>query len=154
MKVVKYWLPVAAMLALMYYFSTDTFSSDNTRGLIATIFKWFFPDLSDLTIARINIIARKAAHAIEYAILAALLFRAFRSDSPERWRLRWAVYSMIVIVCWALLDEYHQSFTQKRSSSARDSMLDSAGGLAALALIRLKNRRPIEVRARARGSQG
>jgi VanZ family protein len=141
LKAAKYWLPVAVMLAVMYYFSTDTFSSDNTRGLIATALGWIFPALSDNAIARANYFARKAGHLLEYAILTALLFRAFRSDNLERWRLRWAVYSIMVVVCWALLDEYHQSFTRKRSGSAFDSMLDSAGGLAALALIRFKNRR-------------
>jgi VanZ family protein len=139
-KVIKYWLPVITMLALMYYFSTDTFSSDNTRGIMQIILGWIFPNLNDKTITRLNFFARKAAHLIEYAILAALLFRAFRADDPKKWQLRWAIYSMIFVVCWALLDEYHQSFAHNRSSSVRDSMLDSGGGLAALALIRLKNR--------------
>lgn len=144
-KIIRYWLPVAAMLAVMYYFSTDVFSGDNTRSLVENIVLWLWPGTTDKAMLRINYIVRKSAHFIEYAALAALLFRAFRADSPLRWRFRWGLYSFVTIVIWALLDEFHQSLTRHRGGSIKDSLLDSAGGLFALLVIACfnyqKNRR-------------
>jgi len=125
------------MLGLMAYFSTDVFSGENTRGAIETILDWFSIHPSKHAITHINFIVRKCAHFVEYAILASLIFRAFRADSSQRWRLSWFVGSLAIVVGWALLDEYHQAFTRTRGASIYDSMLDSAGGLAALLVITL-----------------
>jgi VanZ family protein len=140
-RIVKYWLPVAAMFGVMYYFSTDVFSGDNTRGVIEKISLWFFPHASHHTMATLNYAVRKSAHFIEYAILGALLFRAFRADSPLRWRFRWAVYALVSTASWALLDELHQTFTRTRGGSIWDSLLDSSGGLFALSFIALYSAR-------------
>jgi VanZ family protein len=141
MRVVKYWLPVLVMLGAMFNFSTDHFSGDNTRGLIDRVVGWFFSGAGESTIWAINVLVRKAAHFVEYAFLAALLFRAFRADSPERWRVSWAAYSLAVVACWAAADEYHQTLTRSRSGSVSDALLDIAGGLFMLALIARFNRR-------------
>ncbi|HXG92954.1 MAG TPA: VanZ family protein [Blastocatellia bacterium] len=141
MKVVKYWLPVLLMIVAMYYFSTDVLSGENTRSFIEEILGWLGYNITPRTAERLNYITRKAAHFIEYAILAALLFRAFRADSIMRWRLRWAVYSFFVAAAWALLDEYHQTFTHDRTGSIKDSMLDSAGALFMLIVIAVFNYR-------------
>jgi VanZ family protein len=139
-KIIKYWLPVIAMLCIMYYFSTDVFSGENTKGIIGIILGWF-TQVNWQTVSQINRVVRKSAHFIEYAILAFLLFRAFRAESPIRWRTRWAIYTLAVIVVWALLDEFHQSFTLSRGASIYDSMLDSSGGLFALGVTRIVYRR-------------
>ena len=139
-KITRYWIPVLIMLGLMAYFSTDVFSGENTRGAIETILDWFSIHPSKHAIAHINFITRKCAHFVEYAVLASLIFRAFRADSPLRWRLSWFLGSLAIVVSWALLDEFHQSFTRTRGASIYDSMLDSAGGLAALLVITLLSR--------------
>ena len=136
-KITRYWIPVLMMLGLMAYFSTDVFSGENTRGAIETILDWFSIHPSKHAIGHINFIIRKCAHFVEYAILASLIFRAFRADSPLRWRFSWFLSSLAIVVSWALLDEFHQSFTRTRGASIYDSMLDSAGGLAALLVITL-----------------
>jgi VanZ family protein len=134
-KIVRYWLPVLGMLVLMYWFSTDALSGENTRGIIETVLSWFGYHPGNRTLTRINYFVRKSAHFTEYAVLAALLFRAFRADSAYRWRLKWALYSLAVIVSWALLDEWHQSFTHTRGGSIRDSLLDASGGLFSLVIV-------------------
>lgn len=139
-KVVRYWLPVAGMLVLMYWFSTDALSGENTRGIIESILSWFGYHASPRRLTRINYFVRKGAHFTEYAILAALLFRAFRADSPVRWRLRWSVYSLGVALVWAAIDELHQSFTRTRGGSVYDSLLDSSGALFMLIGIAIVNR--------------
>ena len=130
------------MFVLMYYFSTDVFSADNTRNIFEKIFLWFSPNASKRAILTFNYFLRKSAHFTEYAVLGGLLFRAFRSGDPLRWRLKWALQSFIFAAVWALLDEFHQSFTRKRGASIWDSLLDSSGALFMLTAIWIVARRP------------
>jgi VanZ family protein len=147
-KVLKYWLPVLFMIGAMYYASTDVFSGDNTRNVIERIVLWFKPHTREYTLIKINYIVRKLAHFTEYAVLAALLFRAFRADSGVRWRWRWAAYSFNIAFGWALLDEFHQTFTHTRGGSFYDSLLDTTGALFMLTVIALFNsRKKSEVRS-------
>ena len=145
LRLVKYWLPVAAVLGLMYYFSTDVFSAENTRSVIEKIYLWFAPHASHHALAVLNYSVRKSAHFIEYAVLGAFLFRAFRSDDPVRWRLKWAGYSMLTTVAWALLDEFHQTMTRTRGGSIWDSLLDSSGAFFMLIAIFVLYRTPRKV---------
>ncbi|MGA9771317.1 MAG: VanZ family protein [Blastocatellia bacterium] len=140
-KIFRYWLPVLFMIGVMYYASTDVFSGDNTRGIIERIVLWLRPQTSARGMMKINYIVRKMAHFAEYAVLAGLLFRAFRADSIVGWRLRWAACSFTVAASWALLDELHQSFTLTRGGSIYDSLLDSSGALFMLIMIALFTRR-------------
>jgi VanZ family protein len=140
-RIIRYWIPVALMLSVMYFFSTDLFSSENTRRAIAFLTHWFGDDLSGRDLGEANYVVRKFMHFFEYAILATLLFRAFRAESPMRWRFSWSVYAFVVVVTWALLDEFHQSFTRSRGGSIYDSMIDSSGGLFALLMITFLSKR-------------
>ncbi len=136
-RIIRYWIPVGLMLCLMYFFSTDVFSGHNTQRLIDWFVNLFWGDDGKPSVRTTNFWVRKFAHFFEYAVLAALLFRAFRAESRIHWRLKWALYSFSIIVIWALLDEFHQSFTKFRGSSIYDSLIDSAGGLFSLTLIAL-----------------
>jgi VanZ family protein len=140
-RILKYWLPVLFMIGAMYYASTDVFSGDNTRNIIERIVLWLKPHTREHTLLKINYLVRKLAHFTEYALLAALLFRAFRADSLLRWRWRWAAYSFGMALIWALLDEFHQTFTHTRGGSIYDSLLDTSGALVMLILIALFNAR-------------
>ena len=139
-KIFKYWLPVLLMLAVMYYFSTDVFSGENTRGALDWLLHWLWP-AGTRHLTRINFVVRKAMHFVEYAALAALAYRAFRADSPATWRLKWALYSFALIAVWSLLDEFHQTQTRRRGGTIYDSLIDSAGGLTMLILIAFVNYR-------------
>jgi VanZ family protein len=141
-RIIRYWFPVAAMLGLMYYFSTDVFSADNTRTAIDKIFLWFVPHASHHALAVLNYVVRKAAHFVEYAVLGAFLFRAFRADATARWRLKWACYSFLTAAAWALLDEFHQTLTRTRGGSLWDSLLDSSGAFFVLVAIAIVYRTP------------
>lgn len=147
-RIIWYWFPVVMMFGVMYYFSTDVFSADNTRGVLEKIFLWFSPNASKRALLTFNYFVRKSAHFTEYAILGGLLFRAFRAGDRVRWRFKWALYSFVFAASWALLDELHQSLTQKRGGSIWDSLLDSTGALFMLiALWIVARRRRIGVRA-------
>jgi VanZ family protein len=123
-----YWAPPFLWMAAILIFSTDLFSAGNTGGLVAKIIMWLVPAISDEGLQTAHFLIRKAGHFTVYAVLAFLLLRAFRADSPLRWRRQWALYSFFIVGIYALLDEYHQTFTTSRSGSIYDSMIDLTGG--------------------------
>ena len=141
-KFVKYWLPVIIWMCFIFWMSTDMFSSENTSKVIEPVLYFIFPSFSAWTLDIIHGLIRKSAHAVEYFILGFLLFRAFRSDSLQPWDQRWTIYTVIVVVLYAMSDEFHQIFVPSRSSSIFDVGLDTAGGvLSQIAImLRLRNR--------------
>jgi VanZ family protein len=130
-----YWLPPLVWMAAIFYFSTDTFSGGNTGSLFYRLARVFIPSLTLEQFAPIHFSIRKAAHFTEYAILALLLFRAFRARHTARWNYRWALYAWVIVVLYAFADEWHQSFTRYRVGSMQDSLTDIAGGTTALLLL-------------------
>lgn len=133
----KYWAPPLIWMALIFYFSTDALSSENTGSYLELILGSLGIRLSPETLNQIHFAIRKAAHFTEYAILSALLYRAFRGGRGSIWRGSWALSTALVLAVYALLDEFHQTFTATRSGSIYDSAIDFTGGLTALLLIRL-----------------
>ena len=136
-----YWLPPLLWMAAIFYFSTDTFSGDNTGSLLRSIVSFVYPGVTQEQFAAIHFYLRKAAHFTEYALLALLLFRAFRARAITRWRWNWAIGSWLILVLYALADEYHQTLTRHRVGSIYDSLTDIAGGVAALLALWLVRRR-------------
>lgn len=86
--------------------------------------------------ATIHFIVRKIAHFTEYAILGLLAARAFRTSPRRAISERWFLICATLIVVYALMDEYHQSFVPSRTASVFDSLIDMAGGLTALLVVR------------------
>ena len=64
--------------------------------------------------------------------------RAFRTSPRPAISQRWFLICAIVVIVYALLDEYHQSFVPSRTASIFDSFIDMAGGLTALLWTALK----------------
>jgi VanZ family protein len=128
-------------MSAIYFFSTDNFSGENTGGLLRSIFSSIFPSLTEEQFQSLHFIIRKTGHFTEYGILALLLFHAFRSGSATSWKRSWAIYSFLIIVVYALSDEYHQTLTETRTGSIYDSLTDMAGGFTALFLLWLVKRK-------------
>jgi VanZ family protein len=118
-------------------FSTAEFSSINTSRLIGPFLLWLFPDLSESRLAAIHHLIRKAGHFTEYAILALLARRALVTSSTAFIQRRWFELGLLLVTCYALLDEFHQSFVPSRTASIYDSALDVAGGLTVLLIFKL-----------------
>ncbi|MCH2607747.1 MAG: VanZ family protein [Pedosphaera sp.] len=70
------WVWVAVWMGVIFLFSTDTFSGSQTSRFIGPILKWFAPDITNDSIARVQLVVRKIAHLVEYAILSMLICRA------------------------------------------------------------------------------
>jgi len=133
----KYWLPVLAWMIFIFIGSTDLLSAEHTSRFIGPFLRWFAPDVSDATVGSVQLVVRKCAHLTEYAILAALLFRAFRQSQPRLGRS--LAMSLFIAAVYAALDEFHQSFIASRTASLWDVLVDcigAAGGLALNSLFR------------------
>jgi VanZ family protein len=131
--------PLILWAALIFIGSTDLLSGTNT-GLLVRPLLWLFPHASEATLRVVHFIVRKAGHFTEYVILALLAARAFRTSSRELLRNRWFWVSLLLVVAYSLSDEFHQSFYPSRTASIYDSMIDSLGGLIALAFLALRKR--------------
>ena len=138
----EYWLPPLLWIAVMFWLSTDTFAAEHTGVVLWHVLSALAPGVTAEQYTLLHFFTRKAAHLTEYAILALLLLRAFRAGAAAAWHWRWATLSFLLLAAHALLDEYHQSFTQSRTGSVSDSMLDMSGGLAVLVLLWLSRQKP------------
>jgi VanZ family protein len=130
--VIKFWLPVLAWIIFIFIGSTDLLSAEHTSRFIGPFLRWFAPDVSNATVASIQLVVRKCAHLTEYAILGSLIYRAFRQRHDPRRRA--ALRAFIIAVPCAALDEFHQSFVASRTGSPWDVAIDCLGALAGVAL--------------------
>ena len=129
------YFPLIAWLAFISFASSDNLNAGNTSRIIGPLILWLFPSTSPETLALVNIITRKIAHFTEYAILGFLAARAFRTSPHPTINRRWFLICVALVVVYALLDEYHQSFVPSRTASIFDSMIDVTGGLIALIIV-------------------
>jgi VanZ family protein len=134
---IKYWLPVIFWMGIIFWMSTGAFSSDNTSRIIGPILYFLFPGMSPEDVAVLHGLIRKAGHVIEYFILGLLLFRAFRGSCRQMWQLSWTIAATVVVVVYALSDEFHQSFVGTRTASLFDAFIDSIGGILSQIVIAL-----------------
>jgi VanZ family protein len=121
-------------MAIIFFASTDVFSATHSGKLLRPLLLWMFPNISEGQISTIHSLIRKAGHLTEYAILGLLAARAFYDSANAGLRRRWFAFALSLIVFYAFSDEFHQSFTPSRTASVNDSLIDIAGGLAALIL--------------------
>jgi VanZ family protein len=149
----KYWGPPIIWMSTIFWLSTDAFSGDNTGSLLWKVVSFIYPGVTRELFDSIHFYVRKAGHFTEYAILALLLFRAFRSGAQERWRLRWALPSLLVAFLYASLDEFHQTFTRRRTGSVYDSLIDTSGAATALVLSWFLSHRATETQRRGDGEK-
>ena len=129
--------PLVAWACFVLFASSASFSASNTSRIIRPLLLWLFPDISEASLACVHFLVRKAAHFSEYAVLALLAARAFRTSQREQLRRLWWLAAFALVACVALVDEYHQSFLPSRTGTIYDSLLDMAGGATALACAAL-----------------
>jgi VanZ family protein len=126
----KAWLPAIVWALLISGLSTDTFSTTNTSAFIVPLLRWLFPHASDEAIDLMHTILRKIAHLLEYFVLSILLARGLRGEE-RGWKLRWAIWAVILAGAYSALDEFHQLYVPSRGASVWDCLLDTAGAAAA-----------------------
>ena len=141
----KYWLPVFIWLGVIFAGSTDIFSTEHTSRYLVPFLRWLDPQISPTAINAIQSAIRKLGHLIEYAILAALFWRALRDGTNLG-----AKVSLLFIAVWfvcgifAVTDEFHQSFVASRTASPHDVLIDVCGALIGILLYLMFWRRPVD----------
>jgi VanZ family protein len=133
--------PLVAWVGFIFFASTGSLSASNTSRIIRPLLLWLFPEITEPELLFAHGLVRKAAHFVEYAVLALLAARAFLSSSRARLRAGWHIAALALVMTIALLDEYHQSFEPTRTGTIYDSLIDIAGGAAAVAAVALWRRR-------------
>lgn len=131
------YAPLVAWTCFIFYASTGAMSASNTSRVIEPLLRWLVPDISAAQLVAAHAITRKLAHFSEYALLALLAARAFAGSAKSFLSRRWFVAALALVVAVALLDEFNQSFNPARTGTIKDSLLDTVGGLTALALLTL-----------------
>jgi VanZ family protein len=136
--------PLVLWILFISFASSGEFSAANTSQILRPILLWFFPNISEAQLATIHFLTRKAAHFTEYAVLAFLARRAFIASSRAFVQRYWFQLGLLLVIIYALLDEYHQSFVPTRTSSIYDSAIDVVGGITVLLLFKVFGKRASE----------
>ncbi|HEY1174094.1 MAG TPA: VanZ family protein [Verrucomicrobiae bacterium] len=127
-------------MTLIFLVSTGAGSAKNTSRIIGPLLRWFFGNISDETVWGIQFYIRKTGHAVGYAILAILCWRALGPQPVrwirEHWHTRTAFIAWLIASLYAITDEVHQSFIPSRQGSAWDVLLDSFGAWLGMMLVR------------------
>ncbi len=132
-------LPLIIWSTVVFLLSTQIGSSENTgrvwTWLLSNLPEWITRHMSTAVHDALNAATRKAAHVLEYAVLAALAYRAgamlFRPPGKHA-----LAFCLTWCISLAISDEIHQSFEPSRTSSAFDVGWDLLGILLGVWLIR------------------
>src|ERR687888_1073852 len=104
------WLPVLVWAAVIFTFSS-------IPSLSSGLGVW-------------DTVLRKCAHVTEYAVLGALLYRAFEREAP----------ALAAGIAYAATDELHQHFVRGRHGAPVDVAIDAVGvALGMLLWLRLRS---------------
>jgi VanZ family protein len=146
--------PLVFWILFISFASTGEFSASNTSEVLRPILLWFFPNFSEARLAFVHFLTRKAGHFTEYAVLAFLARRAFITSAREFLQRYWFQLGLLLVVIYALLDEFHQSFVPSRTPSIYDSAIDIAGGLTVLLIFKFRDRNSRQRKFTAKSASG
>jgi VanZ family protein len=135
----KRWIALLAWIAVIFIFSTDSFSSSDTSRIIVPVLKFLFPFLSPEQLSLGHAVCRKAGHVLEYFVLGVMVWRALNPDrasqaSQAPWK-KARLLAVGLVLAVALSDEFHQAFVPSRTSALTDVGYDVIGGMVALMLM-------------------
>lgn len=120
-KFLRYWGPACGYAGLIFYLSSQSHPEEDLPSL--------FTLLSD-----------KILHAVEYAGLGGLCYRAFRWGTNESWAQQAVLLATLTASLYGISDEVHQWFVPFRESSWQDWVADTIGAaMGAAGISRLSN---------------
>ena len=128
------WWPALLWATVIFFMSTDTFSSEHTSLIVEPLLRWIYPAITKAQFEIVHHLVRKSAHFTEYFIFCLLLFRGIRRGRAG-WRWSWGLLALFVAAIYSALDEIHQAFVASRTASPYDSLLDTVGALAAVIFL-------------------
>ena len=104
-----YWLPAVLYAGMIFYLSAQSHPEEQLPSFV-------LKDVSD-----------KVLHAVEYAGLAVLCYRAFRWAAGPSVARQAFVLAIVTASIYGVTDEVHQFFVPFRESSWLDWLADTAG---------------------------
>ena len=104
-----YWAPVGLYAGLIFFLSAQSHPEDDLPSFL-------FEEISD-----------KVLHAVEYAVLGALCYRAFRWGVSGWVASRALLFAIVTASLYGMTDEAHQFFVPFRESSWQDWLADTIG---------------------------
>lgn len=104
----RYWGPVCGYAGLIFYLSSQSHPEETLPTLVT-----FFSD--------------KVLHAVEYAVLGALCYRAVRGSGNDSWCRLAIPVAILLASLYGASDEVHQAFVPFRDSSWLDWLADTVG---------------------------
>lgn len=131
------YAPLLLWVAVIFINSSTFGASNNTSRIIRPLLEWFFPAANAVVLDVYHGYIRKLAHFTEYAVLGFFASRAFRHSSQNILRRFWFLWAFLFVAFVAVADEYNQSFNPLRTSSGYDVLIDTTGGLFAVAVFYL-----------------
>jgi len=118
------WTAVGLWFAFILSLSKESFASAHTEGWLAQLLASWGLNIGPF-VGLLNLIVRKCAHFVEYAILGVLLYRAWERTWPAGSPLAAA---LILAALGAGCDEIGQAQIATRTGAVKDVLLDSVGG--------------------------
>lgn len=112
---IGYWLPVVGWMGLIFFTSSRS-------------------DLPHLPEPWFDVVFRKATHAGAYALLVFWWWRALTRGRHANWPA--LLGSLVATLAYAVSDEYHQTFVPGRHGWGVDVMIDAAGAILAVLVLR------------------
>ena len=125
---------MVAWIATVQIFASGSFAASETSRFIGPLLRWLFPAADPASVEGAHFAIRKAAHFVEYAILALLALRAFRL-SFERPLAQLGAASLALVLAVAVVDEWRQAVSADRTGALSDVALDFSGAASALVLV-------------------
>lgn len=122
-----------ACIGLVLWAGSETFSATSTSRFLRPLLLFLFPDLTPREVWTAEVWIRKIAHAVEYAVLALLAFRALRV-SFDTILARLAAGALLLVLAVATVDEFRQGFLKLRTGAPSDVVLDCLGALLAVGI--------------------
>ncbi|MFZ3576892.1 VanZ family protein [Virgibacillus sp. DJP39] len=147
----KYWLLPVLWMGVIYYSSATPYEEQDIKpflsdtidlSFLVPLFDWitFQYHNSEVSVSVLGIegfiefFVRKGAHVTVYFILFSLFFLAIKKTLSVSLS-KTLVFSMVFTSMYAILDEFHQGFTQNRTPYIGDVGLDLFGAAMAMAFI-------------------
>lgn len=116
MERLRYWGPVCAYAALIFYLSS-------------------LPHPEERLPSFVGLFSDKVLHAVEYAVLGGLVYRAFRWGTNGALQAWAGALALLATSLYGLSDELHQAFVPNRDASGWDWLADSVGAMLGVAVV-------------------
>lgn len=151
MKKSLYWILPIGWMGVIFYSSSTPYQEQDIKPFLSDKFDLsflipifenitFYYHHSEVSVAALGIegfiefFVRKGAHVSVYLILMCLFYYAFKKTLMFSLKTK-LIGSFILTSLYAVLDEFHQGFTQNRTPYIGDVGLDMFGAFLALLII-------------------